>query len=85
MLRSRGSGSLMLFTQRQPAVAIDNVIVGGVETLRVLPVSEVSRIEYVNSRKAAKQFGLHFPDGILLVSKRTGSDPAPLHAAKASR
>jgi hypothetical protein len=76
MLRSRGSGSLMLFAPRQPAVAIDNVIVGGPEALRAIPVSEVDRIEYVNSWKAAKQYGLKLRDGLVLVTRRTGSDPA---------
>jgi hypothetical protein len=85
ILRSRAPGSLMLFTQRQPSVAIDNVIVGGVDVLRGLAASEVSRIEYVNSWKAAKEFGLQLPDGIVLVTKRTGPETAaPLHAAKGS-
>src|SRR5919109_2278942 len=54
MLRARESGSLLFFTPRRPAVAIDNTIVGGVEALRTIPVSEVAQIEYVNSWKAAK-------------------------------
>jgi hypothetical protein len=76
MLRARESGSLLFFTPRRPAVAIDNTIVGGVEALRTIPVSEVAQIEYVNSWKAAKLYGLQLRDGIVLVTKRTGSEPA---------
>jgi hypothetical protein len=76
MLRSRSSGSLAFFTPRQPAVAVDNIIVGGLEVLRAIPVHEVTRIEYVNSWMAAKQYGLKLPDGIVLVARRTASEPA---------
>jgi hypothetical protein len=85
MLRTRGSGSLMLFTPSQPAVAIDNTIVGGIEALQATPVREVARIEYVNSWKAAKAFGLESRDGIVLVTKRTGSPSAlSLNSARPS-
>jgi hypothetical protein len=85
MLRTRSPGSLMLFAASRPAVAIDNNVVGGIEALQATPVKEVARIEYVNSWKAAKAFGVEFPDGIVLVTTRTGSQPAlSLNSARAS-
>jgi hypothetical protein len=74
MLRNRESGSVAFFTPRQPAVAVDNTFVGGIEVLQAMPVDEVARIEYVSSWKAAKQYGLELRDGILLVAKRTDSE-----------
>lgn len=76
MLRTRSPGSLMLFSPRYPAVAVDNVIVGGIDVLRTIPVNEVAQIEYVDSWKAAKQYGLDHRDGLVLVTMRTDSEPA---------
>lgn len=83
MLRTRSPGSLMLFSPRYPAVAVDNVIVGGIDVLRTIPASEVARIEYVDSWRAAKQYGLDHRDGLVLVTMRTKSEPAL--AAKGAR
>jgi hypothetical protein len=76
MLRTRTPGSLMLFAPSHPAVAIDNTVVGGIEVLRATPVTELARIEYVNSWQAAKAFGVEFRDGIVLLTRRSGSPPA---------
>jgi hypothetical protein len=73
MLRSRDPGSLMLFKARRPAVAVNNSLVGGVEALRAIPVDQVTRLEYVNSWKAANRYGMTFGDGILLVMRRDSS------------
>jgi hypothetical protein len=74
LLRARETGSLMLFSARQPAVAVDNILVGGVETLRAISPSDVARIEYVSAWKATKRYGPGFSEGIMLVEKRTGSE-----------
>ena len=74
LLRSRESGSLMLFTARHPAVAVDNLLVGGIETLRAIAPGDVARIEYVSAWKAANRYGPGFKDGIMLIEKRTGSE-----------
>jgi outer membrane cobalamin receptor len=75
LLRNRESGALMYFTARKPVVAVDNILLGGVELLRDMPVDQVARIEYVNAWDAAKRYGSGFGNGIMLVSKRTGSEP----------
>ena len=74
LLRERAPGSLMLFSARHPAVAVDNVLVGGIETLQAIPPGDVARIEYVSAWKATKRYGPGFADGIMLVEKRTGSE-----------
>jgi hypothetical protein len=74
LLRERAPGSLMLFSARHPAVAVDNVLVGGIETLQAIPPGDVARIEYVSAWKATKKYGPGFSEGIMLVEKRTGSD-----------
>lgn len=75
MLRTRDPGSVVYFKPRQPVLAVDNTLVGGVELLRTLPTDKVARIEYVNSWGAAKRFGTGFPDGVMLVETRADSEP----------
>lgn len=70
LLRSRESGSLLLFTARRPVVAVNDTVVGGVEVLRALPVEKVARIEYVSAWVAANRYGSGFGNGIVLVTKR---------------
>lgn len=74
LLREREPGSLMLFSARHPAVAVDNILVGGIETLQAIPPGDVARIEYVNSWTAAKRYGPGFREGIMLVQKKTQSE-----------
>jgi hypothetical protein len=74
LLRERAPGSLMLFSARHPAVAVDNIVVGGVETLQAIPPGDVARIEYVSAWKAAKRYGPGFSDGIMLIQRQTGSE-----------
>jgi len=75
MLRTRDPGSVVYFTARRPAVAVDNSLVGGVEVLRTLPAGKVARVEYVNPRLAAKAYGAGFGNGLLLIETQTDSDP----------
>jgi hypothetical protein len=70
LLRSRESGSLMLFAVRQPAVAVNNTLVGGVAVLRSIPVDRVSELEYISAWEAGDRYGMTFRDGILLVQTR---------------
>ncbi|HEX5576002.1 MAG TPA: Plug domain-containing protein [Gemmatimonadales bacterium] len=74
LLREREPGSLMLFSARHPAVAVDNVLVGGIETLQAIPPGDVARIEYVSAWKATKKYGPGFHEGIMLVQKKTESE-----------
>jgi hypothetical protein len=73
MLRSRDPGSLMLFKALRPAVAVDNKVLGGIETLRGIPADQVARLEYVSASKATSRYGRTFRDGIVLVQTRDSS------------
>lgn len=75
MLRTRDPGTLAYFKGRQPAVAVDNTLVGGVEVLRTLPTGKVARIEYLNSWLAAKRYGTGFGNGLMLIETRVDSEP----------
>jgi len=78
MLRTRDPGTVLYFKARQPLVAVDNTLVGGVEVLRTLPTGKVARIEYVNSWVAAKRYGTGFGargNGVMLIETRADSAP----------
>jgi hypothetical protein len=75
MLRTRDPGAVVYFKARQPVVAVDNTLVGGVDVLRTLPTRKVARIEYVNSWLAAKRYGTEFRNGLMLIETRADSEP----------
>jgi hypothetical protein len=75
MLRTRDPGAIVYFKARQPVVAVDNTLVGGVDVLRTLPTGKVARIEYVNSWVAAKRYGMEFRNGVMLIETRADSEP----------
>ena len=75
MLRTRDPGTMVYFKARQPLVAVDNTLVGGVEVLRTLPLGRVARIEYVDSWMAAKRYGRGFRSGVMLIETRADSAP----------
>ena len=75
MLRTRDPGTIVYFKPRQPLVAVDNTLVGGVEVLRTLPTGKVARIEYVNAWLAAKRYGAGFGSGVVLIETRADSEP----------
>jgi hypothetical protein len=75
MLRNRDPGTLVYFKPRQPVVAVDNTLVGGVEVLRTLPTAKLARIEYVSPWVAAKRYGTGFGNGVMLVETRADSAP----------
>jgi hypothetical protein len=75
MLRVRDPGTVVYFKTRQPLVAVDNTLVGGVEVLRTLPTGKVARIEYVNSWMAARRYGTGFGNGVMLIETRADLEP----------
>ncbi len=85
MLRTRDPGSVVYFKARQPIVAVDNTVVGGVDVLRTLPTGKVARIEYVNSWVAAKRYGTGFRNGVLLIETRADSEPEVTAGPSSSR
>jgi len=76
MLRSRTTGAQIFFAVRNPAVAVDNTLVGGLDVLRTLDVEHVARIESVSPWLAAKRYGSTFGDGIVLVTQRSDEEIA---------
>ena len=85
LLRSRDPGSVVYFRANRPAVAVDNVIVGGIEVLRAMPLDTVARIEYVSAWKAAKKYGSTFGNGVMLIETRSASEAEPPARESASR
>ncbi len=77
MLRTRDPDAMVYFKARQPLVAVDYTLVGGVEVLRTLPTGRVARIEY-NSWVAAKRYGTGFGDGVI-SSKLGPIRPSPAY------
>jgi hypothetical protein len=73
MLRNRQPGSLQLWSSSNPVIAVDNTLIGGVDVLRGIPTAHVARIEYLNSWKAGKKYGVEARDGIVLVATRADS------------
>jgi hypothetical protein len=75
MLRTRDPGAVVYFKARQPVVAVDHTLVGGVDVLRTIPTGKVARIEYVDSWAAAKRYGAGFGKGVMLIETRPDSEP----------
>jgi hypothetical protein len=85
LLRTRDPGSVVYFRANRPAVAVDNVIVGGIEVLQAMPLDTVARIEYVSAWKAAKLYGATFGNGVMLIETRSVSEAELPHGERASR
>ena len=85
LLRTRDAGTMVYFKARRPIVAVDNTLVGGIDVLRTLPASKVSRIEYVNTWVAAKRYGTGFGNGIMLIETRADSEPEFAAGSSSSR
>jgi hypothetical protein len=75
MLRTRDPGAMVYFKARQPVLAVDYSLVGGVEVLRTLSTGKVARIQYVKSSVAAKRYGTGLGDGVMLIETRADSEP----------
>jgi hypothetical protein len=85
LLRTRDPGSVVYFKASRPAVAVDNVIVGGIEVLRAMPLDTVARIEYISAWKAAKLYGATFGNGVMLIETRSVSEAELPDRQNASR
>ena len=80
VLRTRDPGSVVYFRPNRPVVAVDNVLVGGIEVLQAMPLDTVARIEYVRAGEAAKRYGATFGNGVMLIETRSVSEAdAPDH------
>ena len=85
LLRTRDPGTLVYFKANQPAVAVDNTLVGGVEVLRAISLDSVARIEYVNAWNAANRYGSTFANGVMLIETQSRSEAELPDRQSASR
>ena len=67
LLRARPSGYLLYFTERRPAVAVNEEVKGGLEVLQDMPIGEVAQVEYIDARGAKQRYGIEMADGLVLV------------------
>jgi len=74
-LETRGPDSFS--TPSQVLVYIDNVRVGGVETLRSIAISSISSIQHFDGLAASARWGLDHGAGVILVSTQTGPPRRP--------
>jgi hypothetical protein len=77
LLRARPSGYLLYFTERRPAVAVNEEVKGGLEVLQNMPVGEVANVEYLDARGAKQRYGIEAADGLVLVVKAPALADAP--------
>jgi hypothetical protein len=77
LLRSRPSDYLLYFTERRPAVAVNEEVKGGLEVLQDMPVGEVAHVEYFDARGAKQRYGIEAADGLVLVVKAPALADAP--------
>ena len=69
LLRARPPGYLLYFTERRPAVAVNEEVKGGLEALQGMPIDEVALVEYLDARGAKQRYGIEVADGLVLVVK----------------
>jgi hypothetical protein len=67
-LLTRGSDSINLPTQVK--VYLDNLLLGGVETLRDITPSSISYVQYFDGLAASTRWGLDHGSGVIYVSTR---------------
>jgi hypothetical protein len=55
-------------TGTPPRVHVDgNFQMGGIETLRTIPIAEIQEMEYLNAADATTRFGTNYVSGAILV------------------
>jgi hypothetical protein len=58
-------------TGAPPQVHVDgNFQMGGVETLRTIPIADIQEIEYLNAADATTRFGTNYVSGAILVKTK---------------
>ena len=68
--RSRGETSILLRFETQTSVYLDNIRLGGLETLRDVPISGIQSIRYLSASEATNRWGANQTGGaIQLVSR----------------
>jgi hypothetical protein len=68
--RSRGATSILLRSSTQTSVYLDNIRLGGLETLHDVPISGIESIRYLSAGEATNRWGTNQTGGaIQLVSR----------------
>lgn len=80
-LGARGPSSILVPGVGGPAVFVDHTLLGGVEALIDLPLTEVERIRFVSSWDATTRYGSGYAHGVIEVTTRTGPASAPRRPA----
>ncbi len=58
-------------TGAPPQVHIDgNFQMGGIETLRTVPIADIHEMEYLNAADATTRFGTNYASGVILVTTK---------------
>jgi hypothetical protein len=57
-------------TQRLPAAFLDNNVLGDLDTLRTIPLTDVQEIRYLEPGRAVMRFGTQYTGGIIQVITR---------------
>lgn len=67
-LRQRGVSSINNPSPR--VVYMDNMRLGGLGSLRQIPVASIERIRFLDSREATQRFGTGHVNGVILIFSR---------------
>jgi hypothetical protein len=67
-LKHRGPGASQAFARGALRVYLDNFDLGGIETLRTVPIENVTLIRYLSAADATFRWGINHTGGVILVS-----------------
>ena len=70
-LTRRGETSFLLRAQTQVSVYVDNMRLGGIESLRGIPVASVQRVRYFNAAEATYRWGMNNSGGAIQLISST--------------
>ncbi len=75
-LRSRGATSIRATSAEAnlPVVFVDEQRLGGVSTMRGLPIENVREIRFIAPRDATTRWGTGYTAGVIMIVTRSGSD-----------
>lgn len=68
--RSRGETSILLQSETQTSVYLDNIRLGGLETLYDVPITGIASIRYLSAGEATNQIGTNQSGGAIQLLSR---------------
>lgn len=69
-LRTRGADSPSNPLPMTPEIYVDDMHLGGIETLRTLRAEQIARVEYLGASDATTRFGTGHTAGVILIKTR---------------